>query len=78
MPALPHVFLTTPIAHRGYHDRAAGRIENSRAAVAAAVAAGELTPSEAAELGKLVECFVRALEVMDIDQRLRELETQGT
>ena len=40
MPALPHVFLTTPIAHRGYHDRAAGRIENSRAAVAAAVAAG--------------------------------------
>jgi glycerophosphoryl diester phosphodiesterase len=40
MPALPNVFLTTPIAHRGYHDRAAGRIENSRAAIAAAVAAG--------------------------------------
>lgn len=40
MPTLPHAFLTTPIAHRGYHDRAAGRIENSRDAVRAAVAAG--------------------------------------
>lgn len=37
---LPDVFLTTPIAHRALHDRAAGRIENSRAACAAAVAAG--------------------------------------
>ncbi|MFN6979350.1 MAG: glycerophosphodiester phosphodiesterase family protein, partial [Gemmobacter sp.] len=37
---LPAAFLATPIAHRGYHDRAAGRIENSRAAVTAAVAAG--------------------------------------
>ncbi len=33
-------FLGPAIAHRGLHDRAAGRIENSRAAVAAAVAAG--------------------------------------
>lgn len=37
---LPPVFLTTPIAHRALHDRAAGRPENSRAAVRAAVAAG--------------------------------------
>ena len=37
---LPAAFLTTPIAHRALHDRAAGRPENSRAAVAAAVAAG--------------------------------------
>ena len=40
MPVLPNAFLRTPIAHRGYHDRAAGRIENSRAAVRAAIAAG--------------------------------------
>ena len=40
MPALPPVFLTTPIAHRALHDRAAGRPENSRAAIRAAVAAG--------------------------------------
>lgn len=37
---LPADFLRLPIAHRAYHDRAAGRPENSRAAVRAAVAAG--------------------------------------
>lgn len=39
-PELPEAFLRLPIAHRGLHDRAAGVIENSRAAIAAAVAAG--------------------------------------
>ncbi|MEL7462838.1 MAG: glycerophosphodiester phosphodiesterase family protein [Pseudomonadota bacterium] len=39
-PPLDPAFLTTPIAHRALHDRAAGVIENSRAAVAAAVEAG--------------------------------------
>lgn len=38
--ALPPEFRTLPIAHRALHDRAAGRPENSRAAVRAAVAAG--------------------------------------
>ena len=38
--ALPPAFLASPIAHRALHDRAAGRPENSRAAVRAAVAAG--------------------------------------
>lgn len=38
--ALPEAFLTLPITHRAYHDRAARRPENSRAAVRAAVAAG--------------------------------------
>ncbi len=37
---LPEVFLTRPIAHRAYHDRAAGRPENSPAAFRAAIAAG--------------------------------------
>ncbi len=39
MPLDP-AFLARPIAHRGLHDRAKGRIENSRAAVRAAVEAG--------------------------------------
>ncbi|RVV97848.1 phosphodiesterase [Mesobaculum littorinae] len=39
-PPLPAAFLSTPIAHRALHDRAAGRPENSRVAIAAAVAAG--------------------------------------
>lgn len=39
-PTLPAPFLRLPLAHRGLHDRAQGRPENSRAAVSAAVAAG--------------------------------------
>ena len=39
-PPPPAAFLAAPIAHRGLHDRSAGRIENSRAAVAAAASAG--------------------------------------
>lgn len=38
--ALPAAFLTTPIAHRGLHDAAARRPENSLPAFQAAVAAG--------------------------------------
>lgn len=37
---LPDVFLKTPIAHRALHSRAQGRIENSAAAVTAAMEAG--------------------------------------
>ena len=39
VPLAP-AFRSLPLAHRGYHDRAAGRPENSRAAFRAAVAAG--------------------------------------
>ncbi|AZQ68606.1 phosphodiesterase [Silicimonas algicola] len=39
-PALPDSFRRIPIAHRGLHDRAAGRIENSPAAFRAAVEGG--------------------------------------
>lgn len=37
---LPAAFLAAPIAHRGRHDRARGIVENSRAAVRAAIAGG--------------------------------------
>ncbi|MBE1283690.1 MAG: phosphodiesterase [Rhodobacteraceae bacterium] len=40
IPSLPASFLTTPIAHRAYHDVAQGRPENSRAAIRAAIAEG--------------------------------------
>lgn len=40
MTALPAAFLDRPIAHRGLHDRARGRVENSRAAFEAAIAGG--------------------------------------
>lgn len=39
-PALPQAFLKTPIAHRAFHDDSAGRPENSRAAIRAAIARG--------------------------------------
>lgn len=37
---LPEAFLSRPIAHRALHDRAAGRPENSRAAMRAAIEHG--------------------------------------
>lgn len=40
MNRLPEGFLRAPFAHRGLHDRNAGRVENSRAAVEAAAQAG--------------------------------------
>ena len=46
------------------------------AALVEAVAAGELTPSEAAELSKLVEGFTRAADLHHIQARLEKLEQQ--
>jgi glycerophosphoryl diester phosphodiesterase len=40
IPALPPAFLTHPLAHRGLHDRAQGRPENTLGAIRAAVEAG--------------------------------------
>ena len=45
-------------------------------ALLAAVAEGSLTPSEAAELGKLVDSHVKAIEATDIQERLARLEAQ--
>ena len=39
-PRLPDRLRRLPVAHRAYHDRAAGRVENSRAAIRAAIDAG--------------------------------------
>ncbi len=44
------------------------------AALVAAVAAGDLTPSEAAELSKLVEGYTRAVELRELEARLAALE----
>ncbi|MER2269088.1 DUF5681 domain-containing protein [Methylobacterium oxalidis] len=43
-------------------------------ALVAAVAEGELTPSEAAELGRLVETVVRGIELTDVQARIAKLE----
>jgi DNA-binding GntR family transcriptional regulator len=43
-------------------------------ALLSAVAAGELTPSEAAELARLVDSHVKAIEATDLHMRLSRLE----
>jgi Family of unknown function (DUF5681) len=43
-------------------------------AVTAAVARGEITVADAADVSRLVETYVRAIEASDLDKRLRQLE----
>ncbi len=47
------------------------------AALIAGVAAGELTPAEAGELGKLIDGYVRTLEATNFDSRLKRLEDRA-
>jgi hypothetical protein len=44
------------------------------AAIVTAVASGDLTPSEAAELSKVIEAYARALETSDLEARIAKLE----
>jgi hypothetical protein len=44
------------------------------ARIVAAAAAGDLTPSEAADLAKVLDVHVRALETKGFDERLTKLE----
>ena len=46
------------------------------AAITTAVASGDLTPSEAAEIAKVVDMFTRALETHDHAERIAKLEAQ--
>jgi hypothetical protein len=47
---------------------------SATAAVAAAVADGDVTPSEAAELSKLIEAYTRSLQAAEFEQRIIKLE----
>jgi hypothetical protein len=46
----------------------------SDAALVAAVSIGEITPSEAVEIGRLLGTYVRTLEITELDQRVKKLE----
>jgi hypothetical protein len=46
------------------------------AALVEAVASGDLTPSEAEDLSRLVDRYVRAVEATDILERLENLEAE--
>jgi hypothetical protein len=54
--------------------RDAGDIAGAMAAVMRALAQGSVTPSEAGEIGRLVETFMRAIECSDFEYRLRRVE----
>ena len=57
--------------------RSAADAVGAMASITGAVAAGEITPGEAAELSKLVEAYVKAIEAGDFEQRLRAIEARG-
>jgi hypothetical protein len=63
----PVTFTLPPIA-------SASDAAKASASLVAAVSLGEITPSEAVELGRLLECYVRTLEVTEIEERLAKLE----
>ena len=44
------------------------------ASLVAAVSSGEITPAEAVEIGRLLETYVRTLEITELEQRLNKLE----
>ena len=54
----------------------AGDATTASAAIVEAASAGELTPSEASELMKIVESYARTLQVSDFEARLERLENQ--
>jgi uncharacterized protein DUF5681 len=47
------------------------------AAITTAVAAGDLTATEAAELARLIEAYVKAIEATDIERRIQVLEEKA-
>ncbi len=52
----------------------AGDSAKAMGAILAAVAAGELTPGEAGDIGKLLDAFTRTIETTELESRLRALE----
>lgn len=63
----PIVFSLPPI-------KCAGDATKACSALLQAVATGSITPSEASEVAKLIEGFVRVVEVAEIEDRLTALE----
>jgi hypothetical protein len=54
--------------------RGAADLGGTMAAITAAATEGAITPGEAAELARVVEIHVRAVETSDFERRLKQLE----
>jgi hypothetical protein len=63
----PVTFALPPIA-------SASDAAKASASLVAAVSVGEITPSQAVEVGRLLETYVRTLEVTELEERLGKLE----
>ena len=72
MPAIKHQTIAVELPPI---ENAADSVE-AVASIAAAVAAGELTATEAAELAKVIDVYVRALDGKGFDERLTKLENE--
>lgn len=57
--------------------KSAADLAPAMAAIARAAAEGAITPSDAAELARMVETALRALEIGDFDRRLAMLERRA-
>ena len=66
-----------PVAFALPRLESAADVVTAHAALVEAVAMGDLTPSEAAELSKLLDGYVRAIEAADIQERFTRLEAQA-
>jgi len=54
--------------------KSAGDIANAMANLIIAMAAGEITPDEAATVASVIEVRRRTIETLELDERLRALE----
>jgi hypothetical protein len=54
----------------------AADLGDTMAAITTAATQGAITPGEAAELARVVEIFVRAVETSDFERRLQQLEAR--
>ena len=52
----------------------ASEAARAASAIVAAVASGDLTPSEALDLSRILENFTRVLEASEFEERLQKLE----
>jgi hypothetical protein len=65
-----HLTLTLPPIETAQDALLASR------AIVQAIAAGELSPAEGAEMSKAVETYIKLVEVVDLESRLTELERE--
>lgn len=65
-----------PVAFELPKIETASDASRAMAGILSAVASGELTPSEGASVAGLIETYIKAVETVEIERRLVELESK--